>query len=103
MGHRQATLGHHLDEVSQAQLEPKIPAHAQNDDFAVEVSARKQIVQILQLPITDLSRSGASIATDRHRLHHSHIREAEIMFLRLANIVVCAGRFDPSSTVASFG
>jgi hypothetical protein len=49
LGHREATLGHHFHEVSQAQLEPKIPADAQNDDFAVEVSARKQLFQVLQL------------------------------------------------------
>src|SRR5260221_14281154 len=38
MRHRQAPRGHHLHPVSQAQLESKIPAHAQDDDLAVEVS-----------------------------------------------------------------
>jgi hypothetical protein len=49
MCQRQTTLGHHLGQVSQAQFEPKVPAHAQNNDLAVEVSAREQLLQALQL------------------------------------------------------
>ena len=67
MGHRQATLRHRLDEVSQAQLEPKIPAQAQNDDSEAEVSARKQMVQVLILAMANFSHSGANIAAARHR------------------------------------
>jgi hypothetical protein len=40
---RQAALGHHLHHVAQTQLEPKIPAHAQDDDFAVEVATLEQL------------------------------------------------------------
>jgi hypothetical protein len=49
MRHREATLGHHLHQVSQTELEPKIPAHAQDDDFAVEVATLKQLRYGLQL------------------------------------------------------
>jgi hypothetical protein len=49
MRHRQAALGHHLHQVSQAQLEAKIPAHAQDDDFAVEVATLEQFLHTLQL------------------------------------------------------
>ena len=35
MCQRQATISHHLYQVAQAQFEPKIPAHAQNDDLGV--------------------------------------------------------------------
>src|ERR1700738_1525019 len=43
MRHRQATLGHHLHQVAQTELESKIPAHAQDDDFAVEVATLEQL------------------------------------------------------------
>jgi hypothetical protein len=42
MRHRQAAFGHHLNQVTQTELEPKIPAHAQDDDFAVEVATLEQ-------------------------------------------------------------
>src|ERR1700733_5384998 len=35
---------------AQALFEPEIPAHAQNDDFTVEVSTFEQPVHALQLP-----------------------------------------------------
>jgi hypothetical protein len=49
MRHRQAALGHHLYQVPQTELEPKILAHAQDDDFAVEVATLKQVRYRLQL------------------------------------------------------
>src|SRR5882762_8901360 len=49
MRHRQATLGHHLHQVAQTELESKIPAHAQDDDFAVEVATLEQLRYRLQL------------------------------------------------------
>jgi hypothetical protein len=47
--HRHTALGHHLYQVSKAKLESKIPAHAQNDDFAVEVATLEQLRYSLQL------------------------------------------------------
>src|SRR5260221_14325317 len=49
MRHRQATLGHHLHQISQTQLESKIPAHAQDDDFPVEVATLEQLLYGLWL------------------------------------------------------
>jgi len=40
---------HHLHQVSKAKLESKIPAHAQDDDFAVEVPTLEQLRYGLQL------------------------------------------------------
>jgi len=48
---------HHLHQVAQTELEAKIPAHAQDDDFAVEVATFEQLRYRLQLAIDDLSRS----------------------------------------------
>src|SRR5580692_2730702 len=48
MGQRQAAFGHHLHQVSQAQLEAKIPAHAQDDDLAVEVATLEQLLDAHQ-------------------------------------------------------
>jgi hypothetical protein len=39
MCQRQATLRHHLYQVTQAQFEAKVPAHAQNNDIAVATYA----------------------------------------------------------------
>src|SRR6202022_2664590 len=47
--HQQVPLGHHLHQVSQAQLEPKIPAHAQDNDLVVEVTPREQLIHALHL------------------------------------------------------
>src|ERR1700738_3272014 len=49
MRHRQAPLGHHLHQVAQTELEAKIPAHAQDDDFAVAVATLEQLRYRLQL------------------------------------------------------
>src|SRR6476661_1911170 len=46
---RQAALRHHLYQVAQAQFEPKVPAHAQNDDLAAEMPAFAQLFQGHQL------------------------------------------------------
>jgi hypothetical protein len=51
MGQRQAAFGHHLHQVSQAQLEAKIPAHAQDDDLAVEVATLEQCSTPISLPM----------------------------------------------------
>src|SRR5216684_1677385 len=64
MRHRQAALGHHLHQVSQAQLESKIPAHAQDDDFAVEVATLEQLLQALQLAHCRPSVSSAASIAD---------------------------------------
>jgi hypothetical protein len=62
MGQRQAAFGHHLHQVSQAQLEAKIPAHAQDDDLAVEVATLEQLLDAAhQLAHAHPSGSSADI------------------------------------------
>ena len=60
MRHRPAALGHHLHQISQTQLKSKIPAHAQDDDFPVEVATLEQLLYGLGLPIADLSQCSTS-------------------------------------------
>jgi hypothetical protein len=37
VGQRQAALGQHLHQIPEAEFEAQIPAHAQDDDLAVEM------------------------------------------------------------------
>src|SRR5450631_2554836 len=46
--HRQSTLGHHLHQISKAQLVSKVPTHAQNDDLALEVPALEEFIDVRQ-------------------------------------------------------
>ena len=61
MCQRQAAFGHHLHQVSQAQLEAKIPAHAQDDDLAAEVATLEQLLDAHQLAHAHPSGSSADI------------------------------------------
>jgi hypothetical protein len=61
MCQRQAAFGHHLHQVSQAQLEAKIPAHAQDDDLAVKVATLEQLLDAHQLAHAHPSGSSADI------------------------------------------
>src|SRR5713226_9444900 len=65
MRHRQAALGHHLHQVSQTHLESKIPAHAQDDDFAIEVATLEQLLHALPLAHCRPSASSAVSIADR--------------------------------------
>ncbi len=46
MGEQNAPLGHHLYEVSKAELEPKTPADAEDDDLPVEMAAFEKIIDV---------------------------------------------------------
>src|ERR1700722_12635379 len=61
MCQRQAAFRHHLHQVSQAQLEAEIPAHAQDDDLAVEVATLKQLLNAHQLAHAHPSGRSADI------------------------------------------
>src|SRR6476660_8180564 len=61
MCQRQAAFGHHLHQVSQTQLEAKIPAHAQDDDLAVKVATLEQLLDAHQLALAHPSGSSADI------------------------------------------
>jgi len=43
MGHGDPPIRHHDHQIPQAQLEARVPAHAQNDDLSVEVPSFEQI------------------------------------------------------------
>src|ERR1700738_1534220 len=43
MGHADSPIRHHNHQIPQAQLEARVPAHAQNDDLSVEVPSFEQI------------------------------------------------------------
>ncbi|CAB3810168.1 hypothetical protein LMG28688_07166 [Paraburkholderia caffeinitolerans] len=49
VGQRQAAFGHDLDKIAQTELVAQIPAYAKDDDFAVEMTAVEQPLQIFQL------------------------------------------------------
>jgi hypothetical protein len=42
---REPAFGHHLDEVSKTQFVPQIPAHTENDDLPVEMTALEKFIQ----------------------------------------------------------
>ena len=41
-------FGHHLDEVSKAELVAQIPAHAEDNDFTIEVATFEEFVHVRQ-------------------------------------------------------
>jgi hypothetical protein len=55
VGQRQAPLGHHPDQVAQAELEAQVPSHAQNADFAIKVTTCEQILPTFASAHTDPS------------------------------------------------
>jgi hypothetical protein len=44
---RQTTLGHYFGEVSKAEFVTQVPAHAMDDNFAIEVALIGQSVNVL--------------------------------------------------------
>jgi hypothetical protein len=45
VGHRQAALGHHFDQIAEAELEAQVPPQAQDDDLAIKMATLEQFVQ----------------------------------------------------------
>jgi hypothetical protein len=41
---RSMPLSHHFDEISEAQFEPEIPTHTENNDFPIEMAALEELV-----------------------------------------------------------
>ena len=39
-----SALGHHFHKISKAELEPQIPAHAEDNDLPVELTALEKII-----------------------------------------------------------
>src|ERR1700739_1641955 len=80
MCQRQAAFGHHLHQVSQAQLEAKIPAHAQDDDLAVKVATLEQLLDAHQLAHTHPSGSSADIIAGQILPFAPETRTAKLEF-----------------------
>ena len=49
VGEGQAAFSHYLDKIAQAELVAQIPTHAEDDDFAVEMTPVEQTLQISRL------------------------------------------------------
>jgi hypothetical protein len=47
MSQRQTPLGHHLDQIAQAELVAQVPAHTQNDDLPIKMPPIEQPVHTL--------------------------------------------------------
>jgi hypothetical protein len=45
VSHRQAAFGHHLHQVSEAELEAQVPPHTQDNYLAIKVPTLKQFSQ----------------------------------------------------------
>jgi hypothetical protein len=65
-------LGHHLDQVAQAELEAQVPSHAQNDDFAINVAICEQLLPTLRLPLPTRSSSRAQAYRISNRYLHQN-------------------------------
>jgi hypothetical protein len=82
-----SALGHHFHKISKAELEPKIPAHAEDNDLPVELTALENIIHAQHpssLPQTVSSRgicpafavcTRARAAPVRHLLWSGYVRE----------------------------
>jgi hypothetical protein len=44
VGQRDAALGHHLDQITGAELESEVPPHAQDDDLVIEVPPLEKVL-----------------------------------------------------------
>ena len=44
MGQRNPAFDHHFHEIAKAELEPEIPAHAEDDDLPIEMAAFEKII-----------------------------------------------------------
>jgi hypothetical protein len=42
----ESTFGHHLHEITKAEFVPQIPAHAEDDYFAIEMAAFEEFVHV---------------------------------------------------------
>src|SRR5580693_10333478 len=51
MGKIELPLGHHLDQISEAQLVAQVPTHAQDNHLAIKMSTSEQLFDAFRLPI----------------------------------------------------
>jgi hypothetical protein len=73
MSQRNTSFGHHFHEISKAELEPKIPGNAKDDDLTVEMAAFEKIIHAQHLGGTAKGDFPANMPQFR-RVHHNRYK-----------------------------
>jgi hypothetical protein len=68
---REPAFGRHLDEVSKTQFAPQIPAHTENDDLPVEMTAFEKFNRAQHADQIHRRVAGPSNMLCFRSLHHS--------------------------------
>jgi hypothetical protein len=80
---RQAAFGHHLHQVSEAELEAQVPPHTQDNYLALKVPTLKQFIQTRD-PGHHTAINSPESREDRaaSKLHQSHAGLSSFRFYR---------------------
>jgi hypothetical protein len=70
----ESSFGHHLHQITEAELVAQIPTHAQKDHLAVKVSSTNNSSMFLSLPIVSPRSKRPLYPTASRYLHQSHQR-----------------------------
>ena len=70
MGHADPPIRHHNHQIPQAQLEARVPAHAQNDDLSIEVPSFEQIFDRVERLHSSSSPGEGAFAPEPFVLDH---------------------------------
>src|ERR1700681_2856412 len=65
MGQNESALGHHFDQIPEAEIVAQIPAYAQDDHLTIEMPPCKQLLKAVQLPHHPSSDSRKTTVSDR--------------------------------------
>ncbi|SEK09487.1 site-specific integrase [Paraburkholderia diazotrophica] len=68
MRHRKTAFGHHFSEISKDELETQVPAHAKDNNFAIEVAPVEQSVNVFQLTRWLVLVKNSSVTDQRNRI-----------------------------------
>jgi hypothetical protein len=86
VGEGKAALGHHLHQVTEAQLEAQIPPHTKDNDLTLEMPTLEQLIKAGQLlrhhpsPIPPPPKIPGSPTLHQSRLQDDGSLEIEIIF-----------------------
>jgi hypothetical protein len=75
MSQRNASLSHHFHEISKAELEPKIPPDAKDDDLPVEMAALEKVIHVRH-PGSRPQKQVCGEYARFLRLHQSHLNRS---------------------------
>src|SRR6266853_1295815 len=76
MGHADPPIRHHNHQIPQAQLEARVPAHAQNDDLSIEVPSFEQIFDRVE-------RLHSSSSPVKARLHQNQLEDFDVLWRQM--------------------